>query len=102
MVRHEDGVVYYSTLDLIKKKLFSKKKFKEKMPVSNNHTPPPKGAKINYLAIILDGEVQEIMRAQNRLTALLLSEPKFVEFDPEETQPEIGWLYDEEKFIPGE
>ena len=102
MVRHEDGIAYYSTMDLIKKKFFAKKQFKEKIPVVSEHIQPSLKAEINYIAVVLDGEVQEVLRAQNRLTALLLSEPQFIEFNPEDIRPEIGWLYDGEKFIAGE
>lgn len=45
---------------------------------------------INHIAIVLDGVVQDVMRAQNRMTALLLSEPDFVEFDPNNGYPVIG------------
>jgi hypothetical protein len=38
------------------------------------------------------------MRAQNRLAALLLSQPLIVEFDPEQVKPNIGWSYKEEEF----
>lgn len=47
-------------------------------------------SEINYIAIVLDGVVEDVMRAQNRLAALLLSEPTFVEFDPKKERPQIG------------
>lgn len=54
---------------------------------------------INYIAIVLDGVVEDVMRAQNRLAALLLSEPTFVEFDPKKDRPQIGTTrYENEKF----
>lgn len=45
---------------------------------------------INYIAIVLDGVVEDVMRAQNRLAALLLSNPEFIEFDPKFDKPQIG------------
>ena len=42
---------------------------------------------INYIAIVLDGVVEDVMRAQNRLAALLLSNPEFIEFDPKFDKP---------------
>lgn len=103
MVKHKDGIVYYSTWDLIKKFFVKGNKYKDKLSVNEEiDKMPAVTMEMNHLAIVLDGEVQEIMRAQNRLAALLLSEPKFVEYDPSESQIEIGWLYDGEEFTPGE
>jgi hypothetical protein len=40
------------------------------------------------------------MRAEQRFTSLLLSQPKFVEFNPNtEEYPGIGWEYLDGKFI---
>lgn len=89
-----------TTLDLIKQLIASKISVK-KQPVTDpnisllNNAP---GAEINHLAIVLDGRVEEIMRAQNRLSALLLSEPTFVEFNPMLEYPVIGDLYEDGKF----
>lgn len=63
------------------------------IPVSN---PQPEG-EINHLAIVLDGIVEDVMRCQNRLAALLLSQPQFVEFDPSKDRPQIG----ETKYVDG-
>lgn len=52
---------------------------------------------VNYIAIVLDGVVEDVMRAQNRLAALLLSNPTFVEFDPKKDKPQIG----ETKYVNG-
>jgi hypothetical protein len=89
MSKHKDGLIYLSTWDLIKLK-FKKEKI-NKVSVANNSVPrPPNGSKINHIAIVLDDEVQEIMRAENRFTALLLSQPRFIEFDPESESVHIG------------
>lgn len=49
----------------------------------------PSGA-VNHIAVVLDGRVEDVIRAQNRMTALLLSEPQFVEFDPKQIYPILG------------
>lgn len=64
--------------------------------------PTPQDIEVNHIAIVLDGTVEEVIRAQNRLAALLLSEPEFVEFDPTEVYPEIGTKYENGKFIDAE
>lgn len=58
----------------------------------------PKDIQVNHIAIVLNGQVEEILRAQNRLAALLLSNPTFVSFDPKEVYPRIGLT----KYINGE
>lgn len=99
----KDGIIRLTTKDLVKDFLKKRKRFKNKVQIGSDAIPPaPPRSSINHLAIILDGEVQEIMRAQNRLAALLLSEPQFVEFDPDEVKPDIGWIYSNGKFYSGE
>lgn len=96
-----------TTLDLIREYLRLKisKMTNNKLPVVNNNISMidalPK-EQVNHIAIILDGRVQEILRAQNRLAALLLSEPEFVNFDPKETEVGIEYLYVDGKFIKEE
>lgn len=87
---HEDGIVKLGTLDLIKQ-FFRKNKITKSSVDSTDM--PVLDSSANHIAVILDGEVQEVLRAQNRLTALFLSSPEFVEFDPKETYPRIGWKY---------
>lgn len=100
---HKDGIRKINTKELISKIISDKRKYKNKISLESNAIPPsPPRSKINHLAIILDNEVQEVMRAENRLAALLLSNPTFVEFNPEEIRPEIGWTYTNGKFESGE
>lgn len=97
---HEDGIIHLSTLDLIKRFLNKNKRFKNKKELPNsNEAVIPSNINVNHIAVILDGEVQEVIRAQNKLAALFLSEPTFVEFDPSVEYVHIGWKYDGEKFI---
>lgn len=94
MAKHEDGIVYLSTKDIIVNFLNRKKRFKNKISLEQNTPPPPPSlSSINHIAVVLDGSVEEIIRAENRLAALFLSNPEFVEFNPEENQVQIGWTY---------
>jgi hypothetical protein len=80
-----------TTLDLIKRYLDSKiPKPKQKAENPNISLLPNNAEDINYIAIVLDGVVEDVIRTQNRMAALLLSEPTFVEFDPGTTYPQIG------------
>ena len=101
MAKHEDGIVYLNTWDIIKR-FFAKRKKIEKQPLEQSSGEQPRTIPdVNHIAVVLDNEVQEIIRAQNRLAALLLSEPKFIEFDPKEVRPEIGWNYVDGEFKAG-
>lgn len=80
-----------TTLDLIKRYIESKlPKRKEKVENPNISLLPSGGENINHIAVILDGKVEDVIRTQNRMAALLLSEPLFVEFDPRVNYPQIG------------
>jgi hypothetical protein len=94
---HENGIVQLNTWDLIKG-LFNKNKIKNKVSLENLENQPKITQGINHIAIVLDGEVKEIIRAQNRLASLFLSNPEFVEFDLKEVHPQIGWKYIDGKF----
>jgi hypothetical protein len=73
----------------------------EKGPLSD--LPP---LKVFNLAIVLDDHVQEVVGVNDRLAALLLSDPTIVLIDLEkyEARPTIGWKYDsvDKKFIEPE
>lgn len=70
----------------------------KKQPMSDPTQPViPSNVEMNHIAVILDGVVQDVIRAQNRLAALFLSNPKFVEFDPNEVQMRNG----ETRYIKG-
>lgn len=105
--KHDHSNHKVTTLDLVREylRLRIKKMTSSKKPVTNNNVSMidslPK-EQINHIAIVLDGKVQEILRAQNRLAALLLSEPEFVNFDPSETKVEIEYLYVDGKFVKEE
>lgn len=95
-VGHNHGKV--TTLDLIKRylDLKIKKMTTTKSSVINPNISPLESMPnidINHLAIILDGEVQDILRTQNRMAALLLSSPEFVLFDPKKVTVKNGFKY---------
>lgn len=60
---------------------------------SNKPLPAPSGITITKLAIIMDGQVEEVIRAQDRMAALFLSSPQFVELTEENKDVTIGWKY---------
>jgi alcohol dehydrogenase YqhD (iron-dependent ADH family) len=65
---------------------------KKAIPESKQ-TTIPEGVSVNHIAVVLDGEVQETLMLENKLAALLLSKPKFIQFDPHVVRPLIGWKY---------
>lgn len=101
MSKKECMNMFQWTTHKIKEKFFSRGVDKESVSIDG---PPsaPLGADITTIAIVLDNEVQEVIRSEGRLTALLLSEPKFVEIETEENSPRptIGWRYENNKFKP--
>jgi hypothetical protein len=104
MKHNKDGIHVLSTWDIIKNYCYNKIAFGIKEPVGNNSIPPPPDENsISYLAVVLDGHVQEIMRAEQRFASLLLSQPKFVEFNPSSGfYPGIGWQYLDDNFVKPE
>jgi hypothetical protein len=103
MSKHKNGVIVLSTLDIIRGWFSKRKRFENKQSLFYNMMPPePLGEKVISIAIVLDEEVQEIIRAQSGLASLFLSNPSFVEIgkelDPEST-PTIGWKYVDGKFF---
>jgi hypothetical protein len=101
MGKHKNGVYVLSTLDIIRGWVSKKQRFKNKQDVFNNSPiPPPTDAKIINLALVLDGKVQEIMRAESGFASLLVSQPTFYEFDPEDPErPFIGYNFVQGKFM---
>lgn len=84
---------YPSLWNLIKMALAEKLDKSKELAYDPDKTlvrPTPPNMQVNYLAVVLDGEVQEVMRADNRLAALLLSSPEFVEYDPWKDHVHIG------------
>lgn len=98
-----DVVQKVSTLDLIKRAFsiwLDKVGYKKASVISPQSDMPDmqRWDNIYTFAIVVDGEVVDIMRVQQKLAVVLQSEPKFIKFDPEQVQPLPGWKYDD-KFI---
>lgn len=60
---------------------------------------PPTEDKIYHLALVVDNEVKDIMRTQERLASLLTSNPTFVAFDPETDHVHIHSIYENDEFV---
>lgn len=93
-----------TTLDLAKKLLLDwseRRRIGKKSAISPNGFTPDmdRMSDISHLAIIVDGEVVDVMRAQARLTSILLAKPEFVRFDPQATQVRAGDKYEDGKII---
>jgi hypothetical protein len=104
MGKHKNGVYVLSTWDIIRGWFSKKQAFKNKQDIMTNAVPPPPGgAVITNLAVVLDGQVEEIIRAQGMFASLLLNQPKFYEFQEDNIdRPYIGWKYLDGVFIrPG-
>jgi hypothetical protein len=95
-----------STLDILKiaiLKVLDGKKPKKSVISPNGLMPNmDRMNDISTLAIIVDGEVVDIMRSQPRLTSILLAEPKFVKLDPSSQPVRIGDKYSDGLFISSE
>lgn len=94
-----------STLDLIKKAVLDyldRKKQGKKSPISKNGFVPDMNSMrdITFMAIVIDNEVMDIMRAQPRLASMLAAKPTFVPFDPNEYQVQLGDIYEDGKLKP--
>jgi hypothetical protein len=88
-------------------KMFKKKKFNKRSPKSNNFNPPKEyheGNKIFTLALVIDNEVVDIMRTEERLMAILTSDPKIIDLTTKDYLVKPGWIYLEEEgeFISNE
>lgn len=84
-----------TTRELINLWIISKlPKVKEKVVREQQHlreAPPPPPPDVRHIAIVLDGVVEDVILAQPRLSALLLSGPTFVEIDTsKQSKPQVG------------
>lgn len=66
---------------------------------SAHNNPTPENKEVFYLAIVIDGEVFEVMRAEKNLADILLSNPEFVLFDPVKDSVKIGMDYKNNEFV---
>jgi hypothetical protein len=104
VVKVPGDVKRISTLDIVKmiimKSINSKKT--KKSAISENGIMPDMSRMndISTLAIVVDSEVVDVMRAQPRLSSILLAEPKFVKVTDEDGGVRVGDRYVDGKFIP--
>jgi hypothetical protein len=91
-------VVKLSFWDLIKMGIYKLVGTRVKLPAILDIPAPPPPVKINHIAIVLDGRVEEVIHTENRMAALLLSEPQFIEFEEPGPIPTIGWIWDGVEF----
>jgi hypothetical protein len=87
--------------------MFKKKKVLKRSPKGNSFNKPiefHEGNKIFTLALVIDDEVVDIMRTEERLMAILTSEPKIVDLTEKDYLVHVGWNYIEEtgEFVANE
>jgi hypothetical protein len=79
--------------------MFNKKRNQKINPKKDSWNQPKtyhEEKKIYSLALVLDDEVQDIIRTEERLWALLISGAKIIDITDLEIHPSINWMYDEE------
>lgn len=104
VVKVPGDVKRISTLDLIKKAVLEylerKNRVKRSVVSKEGFMPDFEIMQdISFIAIVVEGEVQDVMRAQPRLTSILMAQPTFVRFNPEEIKVRPGDNYDGSNFI---
>ena len=99
---HDHDPIVITTRELLRNWLQKKLGVTPKRAPSHTHaaaTPAmPSHGQINTIAIVLDGVVQEVIRAENRMAALLLSHPQFVLVKDTDKKPTLNWIYNDEGF----
>jgi hypothetical protein len=94
-----------SSWDLLKRafSIWLNKMSATKRPATNPNGLMPdtnQWKNITFLAIVVDGEVVDIMRVQPRMASIMLHQPTFVEFDPKKGEhPHIGTKYENGKLV---
>lgn len=71
----------------------------EKRLKDPNYNPQPKNIEVYSLAAVIDGEVIDIIRANQKMADYLLLRPEFVLFSPSENPVKIKDRYERGKFI---
>ena len=87
--------------------MFKRKKINKRSPRGNAFKQPKEyheGNKIFTLALVIDNEVIDIMRTEERLMAILTSEPKIIDLTEKDYFVKVGWNYIEEtgEFVTNE
>jgi|GEM_PF-3224825 hypothetical protein len=87
--------------------MFKRKTIYKRSPKANDFNAPKEfheGNKIFTLALVIDNEVVDIMRTEERLMSILTSEPKIIDLTTKDYKVHVGWTYLEEEgeFISNE
>jgi hypothetical protein len=85
--------IQLTTLQILKKLVIDKFWKQQELYINE----PPKDIDVHHIAVILDGKVYEILRAQDKLADMFLAQPTFVKFEPEDGV-HIGLLYADGEF----
>jgi len=82
------------------------KKTSDRRPVEAGKITDLPPVVVHNIAVLIDNEVVEVIGVNDRLAAILLSEPVFISLDPTiyPVRPTIGWTYDNvsKTFTPAE
>lgn len=80
--------------------IFKKRvKAEKRSPIGDKVNEPQELHNKNNLysvAFVLDDEVQEVIRAEEKIAAILLSEPTIIDITNLDQKPTIGWKYNSE------
>lgn len=94
---HNHDPIVLTTRELIRRWLEKKIGITEKRAATHSHAAvapsEPSHGQIHTIAIVLDGVVQEVIRTENRMAALMLSNPQFILVKPGEKKPTLNWIY---------
>jgi len=69
---------------------------------SHTHNSEPENATIHTIALVIDGQVFDVMRAQDFLADMLLAQPTFVLVTEDTSEAKINYKYVDGKFIENE
>jgi len=69
---------------------------------TNHHTAEPENLMIHTIALVIDGQVFDVMRAQDSLADMLLAQPTFVLVTDNTSEAKINYKYVDGKFIENE
>lgn len=64
-----------------------------------HYNPEPAKVEVYHLAVVLDGEVIDVIRASQKMADYLLLKPEFILFSPSDNQVKIKDRYEEGRFV---
>jgi hypothetical protein len=105
VIRAGENIHKVSTWDIVKSYFRSKLPKQKQSSITDDANSAMPDTKlwdsVNHIAIILDDKVEDVIRTQDRMAALLLSQPTFVEYIPDsgDQYPVIGAKHVNGKFV---